>query len=42
MESWHLPYDTVMQMPTTRRYRMILKKADLERRREEYHKNSMK
>ena len=35
MESWHLSYDDVMAMPTTRRHRIIQKKVELEKKRED-------
>jgi hypothetical protein len=35
MEVWHLSYEQVMAMPTSRRHRMIARKIELERRREE-------
>lgn len=36
MESWHgLSYESVMSIPTTRRRRLLNKKIDLERRRED-------
>lgn len=35
MEVWNLSYDDVMSMPTTRRHRIIQKKVDLERKRED-------
>ena len=39
MEMWKgLSYDAIMDIPTTRRHRLILKKVDLEKRREEQRK----
>lgn len=39
MEVWQgLTYDAILAMPTTRRHRLIKKKADLERKREERQK----
>lgn len=35
MEMWGLSYDAIMAMPLTRRHRLILKKVDLEQKREE-------
>jgi hypothetical protein len=35
MESWHLPYDAIMSMPTTRRQRLLKKKLELEQKRED-------
>jgi hypothetical protein len=33
MELWHLSYESVMRIPSTRRYRIVLKKGELERRK---------
>lgn len=39
MESWGgLSYSDIMGMPTTRRHRLIKKKVDLEKKREEHQK----
>jgi hypothetical protein len=39
MESWGgLSYADIMDMPTTRRHRLIRKKSDLEKKREEHQK----
>jgi hypothetical protein len=35
MEVWGLSYADIMEMPLTRRHRLILKKVDLEQKREE-------
>lgn len=37
MEVWGLPYRTIMEMPVTRRYRLITKKSDLEKKRRAEH-----
>jgi hypothetical protein len=34
MEAWGTPYKDILAMPTTRRYRLILRKSELERERE--------
>lgn len=39
MESWHLSYSEVLDMPITRRHRLIKKKTDLEQKRHEQAKN---
>jgi hypothetical protein len=31
---WHLPYPSIMEMPATRRYRLITEKIELEKKRE--------
>lgn len=33
MELWNLPYDSIMSIPCSRRYRIVLKKGDLEKAR---------
>lgn len=35
MESWHLSYAEIMDMPLTRRHRMVKKKIDLEQKRQD-------
>lgn len=34
-----MEYDSIMSMPTTRRFRLILKKGNLERRRADQQRN---
>ena len=34
MEAWGIPYKDILSMPTSRRYRLILQKSELERRRQ--------
>jgi hypothetical protein len=39
LESWHgSSYQDIMAMPTTRRYRMLIRKSDLEKKREADHR----
>jgi hypothetical protein len=33
MELWHLPYGEIMSIPSTLRYRLLLKKQELENKR---------
>jgi hypothetical protein len=32
-EVWGLPYESIMAMPSTRRYRLVAQKGDLEKKR---------
>jgi len=34
MEVWHLDWASIMTMPSSVRYRMLLKKIDLEKKRQ--------
>jgi len=40
MEYWHLPYESIMCIPSTRRLRLILKKSDLEKERKRREENA--
>lgn len=42
MECWSgLSYESIMQMPVTRRHRLMLQKNDLEMKRQQDHKAAM-
>lgn len=42
MEVWSgLSYDAIMQMPVTRRHRLMLQKSNLEQKRAQDHKTAM-
>lgn len=40
MEIWHLPYESILDIPWSRRHRMFRKKEDLEKRRDNARKQA--
>lgn len=41
MDVWHVPYESILAMPVTRRRRLLKRKIDLERERQQKHETAI-